>query len=185
MTRFFCLFLLVAVGTQAFAQKKFTTAKTANDKLKTIFDRGNRMFDLKQLDDAIEDFEKALKTDPTFIDAQIQWANAKNAQDKLAEAKTGYEKAIAIDSFYEPNVFYSLGIVEFELKNFEQAAAQMDFFLKKAPKISPSRKANAKKYLENARFSAKAFAHPVPFVPKNLGPNINTPRPEYLPALTA
>lgn len=185
MTRFLSLLLLLFVCSQALAQKKFTTAKTANDKLKTVFDRGNRMFDLKQFDDAIGDFEKALKMDPTFIDAQIQWANTKNVQEKLEEARTGYEKAIAIDSVYEPNVFYSLGIVEFELKNFGQAAVLMDYFLKKAPKISASRKATAKKYLENARFSAKAFANPVPFVPKNLGPNINTPKSEYLPALTA
>jgi outer membrane protein OmpA-like peptidoglycan-associated protein/tetratricopeptide (TPR) repeat protein len=185
MTRILSLLLLLSVCSQAFAQKKFTTAKTANDKLKTVFDRGNRMFDLKQFDDAIGDFEKALKMDPTFIDAQIQWANTKNVLEKLEEAKTGYEKAIAIDSFYEPGVFYSLGIVEFELKNFERAAILMDYFLKKAPKISPSRRAAAKSYLENARFSAKAFANPVAYELKNLGPNINTPNDEYLPTLTA
>lgn len=185
MIRIFSLLLLVAVCSPAFAQNKFTTSKTANDKLKTVFDRGNRMFEFKQFDDAVGDFEKALKMDPTFIDAQIQWANTKNVQEKLEEAKTGYEKAIAIDSFYEPGVFYSLGIVEFELKNFDRAAVLMDYFLKKAPKISRNRRTAANRYLENARFSAHAFAHPVPFVPKNLGPNINTPYSEYLPTLTA
>ncbi len=185
MIRVLSLFLFLSLCTQAFAQKKFTTTKTANDKLKTVYDRGMRMASLQQFDDAIEDFEKALKMDPTFIDAQIHWANVKNQQLKLEEARIGYEKAIAIDSTYEPNVFYSLAIVEFDQKKFIEAVGHLKYFLKITPKITPARKANAERYLRNASFSAKAFANPVPFVPKNLGPNINTPKAEYLPSLTA
>lgn len=178
------LFLLCLCG-NAFAQKKFTTKKTANDKLKTVYDRAMRMASLNQFEDALQDFEKALKMDPTFIDAQLQWANVKNQQAKFEEAKVGYEKVIAIDSMYEPATFFSLSIVEFDLKQFEAAAGHMDFYLKSAPKISPARKATAEHYLKNARFSAKAFANPVPFELKNLGPNINTASQEYLPTLTA
>ncbi len=185
MIRVLSIFLLLCLCSPAFAQKKFTTKKTANDKLKTVFDRGMRMASLKQFDDAIEDFEKALKMDPTFIDAQLQWADVKNQQMKLEEAKLGYEKVIAIDSLYEPAAFYSLGIVEFDLKQFDAAAVHIGFYLEKALKISPGRKAMAERYLKNARFSAKAFAHPVPFELKNLGPNINTANDEYLPTLTA
>lgn len=180
----FILFLLCLCG-NAFAQKKFTTKKTANDKLKTVYDRAMRMASLNQFEDAAQDFEKALKMDPTFIDAQLQLANVRYQQSKFEEARAGYEKTIAIDSMYEPAVFYSLGMLEFDMKKFEEAAAHLDFFLKNSPKISAGRKSTAENYIKNAKFSAKAFAHPVPFELKNLGPTINTPRHEYLPTLTA
>jgi outer membrane protein OmpA-like peptidoglycan-associated protein len=143
------------------------------------------MFDLGQLDDAADDFGKALKMDPTFIDAQIQWANVKNKQAKLAEAKAGYERALAIDSAYETGLYYSLGIVEFDMGQYGAAAAQLEHYLKIAVKISPNRKAVAEKYLRNAAFADQAYKHPVPFNPVNLGPNINTKDAEYLPTLTA
>jgi outer membrane protein OmpA-like peptidoglycan-associated protein/tetratricopeptide (TPR) repeat protein len=185
MIRVLSLFLFLSLCTHAFAQKKFTTTKTANDKLKTIYDRGMRMASLDELDDALEDFEKALKMDPTFIDAQIQWANVKNAQLKFEEAKQGYEKALAIDSTYEMGVFYSLGIVEFDMGKHEESVAHFEHFLKNAQKISPSRRAAAEKYLRNVKFAAEAYKNPVAYEPKNLGPNINTPDAEYLPTLTA
>lgn len=185
MIRLLSLFLFACLLSPAIAQKKFTTVKTANDKLKTVFARGNRMFDLGQMEDAAQDFEKALKMDPSFIDAQIQLANVRYSEGRLKEAKLGYEKALAIDSLYEPGIYYSLGIVEFDQTNHEAAAAQLSHYLKIATKISPGRKANAEKYLRNAAFAADAFKHPVPFEPKNLGPNINTPNAEYLPTLTA
>lgn len=185
MIRFLSLFLLLFLCSPAFAQKKFTTKKTASDKLKTVYDRGMRMASLKQFADAIEDFEKALKMDPTFIDAQLQWADVKNQQMKLEEAKLGYQKVIAIDSMYEPAVFYSLGLVNFDLKKFDEAAANLETYLEKAPKISAGRKTTAENYIKNARFSARAFANPVPFDLKNLGPNINTAKHEYLPTITA
>lgn len=185
MIRFLPLFLLLFFCENTFAQKKYTTARTASGKLKTVFDRGLRMTFNGQLDDAIQDFEKALQLDATFIDAQIEWANVKNQQKKLAEAELGYEKAIAIDPAYEPNVFYSLAIMEFEQDKFEQSAAHFEYFLKNTPKISEKRKATAENYLRNVRFAAEAIKNPVPYEPKNLGPNINTPNAEYLPTITA
>ena len=178
------VFLLCICGT-VFGQTTYTTRRTANDKLKTVYDRAMRMVSLGQLDDAVEDLDKALKTDPSFIDAQLQWANVKYQQKKFEEAEAGYAKVIAIDSLYEPAVFYSLGMLEFEMKKFDEAAASLDFYLKNAPKISPGRKTTAERTIKNARFSAKAYSHPVPFELKNLGPNINTPKNEYLPTLTA
>ena len=145
MIRFLTFLLLLCLCGTVFAQKKITTTKTASGKLKTIYDRGLRMASLEQFDDAIEDFEKALQLDPNFIDAQIEWANVKNQQLKMAEAKQGYEQALAIDSTYEPSVYYSLAIVEFDLDKFEESAANFEYFLKNAPKISPKRQATAAK----------------------------------------
>jgi flagellar motor protein MotB len=185
MIRAISLLFLICLCGSAFAQKKITTTKTASGKLKTLYDRGVRMANLGQFDDAIQDLEKALQMDPNFIDAQIEWANVKNQQLKMDEAGLGYQKVLAIDSMYEPSVYYSLAIVEFDQRKYEDSAANFDYFLKNTQKISPKRKATAEKYLSNVKFAAQAVKNPVPYEPKNLGPNINTPNAEYLPTLTA
>ncbi len=179
----FCL-LLTALCSVVFAQKKYTTAKTATGKLRTIYERGMRMSFNGQPQAAAEDFEKALEIDPTFIDAQIEWANLKNQQEKFAEAEIGYEKALAIDPDYLPGVWYSLALVEFDQEKFGEAAGHFQQFLKNE-KLGEKQRANAEKYLAQARFADHALKNPVPFNPKNLGENINTPDHEYLPTLTA
>ena len=180
------LFFFVAVCFFQHAQaQKYTTARNASGKIRTIYERGMRMSFNGQPDAALVDLEKALEMDPSFIDAQIEWANVKNQQGKLAEAELGYEKALAIDPNYETGVFYSLAIVEFEQKKLEEAATHFDQFLNSPGKISEKRKAAAEKYLKNVRFAAEAIKNPVPYEPKNLGPNINTADAEYLPIVTA
>ncbi len=177
--------MLLSLFQNCFAQKKYTTARTAKGKVQTTFERGVRMTFNGQLDAAISDFEKALQLDPTFIDAQIEWANVKNMQGKLAEAELGYEKALAIDPAYEVNVFYSLAIVEFEQEKLEQAANHFEQFLNAGGKTSENRRSTAARYLESIRFVDHAQKNPVPFEPVNLGPDINTIRSEYFPTLTA
>ncbi len=184
MTRFLILLLSVFLSQQAFSQN-YTTARTASGKLRTIYERGMRMAFNGQLDAAVTDLEKALAMDPRFIDAQIEWANVKNQQGKIAEAEQGYEKALAIDPGYEPGVLYSLGIVEFEQKKLEEAAGHFEQYLNAPGKITEKRKAFAEKYLRNARFAAEALKNPVPYEPQNLGPNINTAEAEYLPTISA
>jgi outer membrane protein OmpA-like peptidoglycan-associated protein len=185
MFRLLPLFLCLFLFQNCIAQKKYTTEKTVKGKLQTVFQKGQRMVFNGQLDAALADFEKALEMDPTFIDAQIEWANVKNQQGKYAEAELGYEKALAIDPNYEPSVLNSLAIVEFDQKKYDQAAQHFELFLKSPARISDAGRAKTLKYLGDAKFAAEAMKNPVPFEPKNLGPNINTPNAEYLPTITA
>lgn len=165
----------------AVTQVDYLTARTAKGKALSSFQLGTRLIQTGQLDAAVKELEKTLSLAPHFIDAQIEWANVKNQQGKLAEAEQGYEKALAIDSSYETGVLYSLGIVEFELKKYREAAGHFDLFLQKSPKISDKMKGKAQSYLQNSRFAARAIENPVPYQPVNLGPAINTRESEYLP----
>ncbi|MEZ4955294.1 MAG: hypothetical protein R2825_17155 [Saprospiraceae bacterium] len=107
----------------------------------------------------------------------------KNHQGKYAEAELGYG-ALAIDPNYLPDVFYSLAIVEFDQEKFAESAEHMEKYLE-SEKISPKRKITAEAYYKSAKFSAYAYANPVPYEPINMGPNINTQLSEYFPTLTA
>lgn len=142
------------------------------------------MADLGEFEQAVKDFEKAIKSEPNFIDAHIQLANVKNRQGKFDEAEKGYEKALEIDPNYLTSLYYSLAIVEFDQKKYSEAAEHFEAFLAK-PRIGEKRKIKAENYLKNAKFAAEAIANPVPFEPINVGSSINTEEDEYLPALTA
>ncbi len=184
MTKYIAIFSFVFMLQNCIAQKGYTTEKTAKPKLVDMLRKGQRLSFNGQVDAAVKELEKALKVDPRFIDAQIEWANAKNQQGKFAEAELGYEKALAIDPDYLHGVLYSLAIVEFDQKKFDESVGHLEKYLATG-KISERRKKAAEKYLNNARFAAGALANPVPFDPKNMGSNINTPDHEYLPTLTA
>jgi outer membrane protein OmpA-like peptidoglycan-associated protein len=53
------------------------------------------------------------------------------------------------------------------------------------PNITDQNIYHAKKLITDCEFSIQAIAHPVPFKPINLGPEINTADDEYLPVATA
>ncbi|MEO1262806.1 MAG: OmpA family protein [Bacteroidota bacterium] len=184
MIRTILFLLLLVFSTNVSAQKNYTTDKTAKKKLLDIFRKGQRLSFNGQSEAALKELDRALKMDPTFIDAQIEWANVKNQQGKYAAAERGYEKALAIDPLYMPGVLYSLGIVEFDQEKFSEASAHFEQYLGSG-KASPKRKAKAETFMKNASFAAEALSSPVPFEPVNLGPSINTADHEYLPTLTA
>ena len=184
MIRTILFFLLLVFSLNLSAQKNYTTDKTAKKKLLDTFRKGQRLSFNGQSEAALKELQKALKMDPTFIDAQIEWANVKNQQGKYAEAELGYEKALAIDPGYVPGVMYALAIVEFDQKKFSESAAHMEQYLATA-KMSAQRKTTAEKYFRSAKIAAEAYANPVPYEPVNLGPNINSQQSEYFPTMTA
>ena len=92
MTRIYNFLPLLLLFQNCMAQKNYVTTRTVNSKVRTIYDRSVRMSSLHQYDAALVDLEKALKLEPTFIDAQIEWANIKNQFGQYAEAEQGYER---------------------------------------------------------------------------------------------
>ncbi|MFQ5447168.1 MAG: OmpA family protein [Saprospiraceae bacterium] len=184
MLRLIVLLPLLFLFQNCMAQKKYTTSKTAKGKVQTLYQKGMRMSMNRQYEAALKDLGKVLQLDPTFIDAQIEWANIKNQFGQYAEAEQGYEKALSIDPAYLPGVLYSLGIVEYDQGKFGEAAGHFEAYLK-IPGISEKRRRSSEHYLAKAQFAEKAYGNPVPYEPKNLGPNINTAEDEYLPSLTA
>lgn len=183
MTRFFAILILIFFSQNCFSQKSYTTKKTAKPKHLEAFHKAQRLSSV-QADASLRELDKLLKSDPTFIDAQIEWANIKNQQGKYAEAELGYEKAVSIDPGYLPGVLLSLAIVEFDQEKLTEASDHFKQYLALG-NISAKSKATAEEYLESAQFQIYAIENPVPFDPVNLGPAINTKDAEYLPALTA
>jgi len=186
---FFLITLLLfsqCAGAQKAASKNrnYITKKTASGKAKKYYEKGmeyNVSGDNKK---AIAEYEKALKTAPKFIDAQIQWSALKYYLKDFAAAEQGFEKVMTIDPAYSQKVPYVLALAEFELGKNDEGITHLKQYIASKPKNKTLLK-KAENRLTTIGFTTKAMANPVPFKPESLGDLVNTQSPEYLPSLPA
>ncbi|MFK8009152.1 MAG: OmpA family protein [Saprospiraceae bacterium] len=169
---------------QPTTNEKYVTRKTASEKLKKTYKKGIKYSRAGENEKALKEFSKALKKEPTFIDAQIQWSAIHYDMRNYDVAEQGFEEVIQIDSFYKKKVFYTLALAEMRMKKFDEAIVHFENYLDAQPNNDILEK-KSKKHIANSRFMKMTYANPVPYEPKSLGKNINTPNPEYLPSLTA
>ena len=184
-----CLFTILFVqcaGAQksTSSQGSYITKKTATGKAKKAYDKG-MSYNISGNDKkALEEFNKALKAAPNFIDAQIQWSSLKHYLKDYAAAEKGFEKVLAIDPTYSPKVIYVLGIAELNQGKGLEGIEHLKQYIASKPK-NKILLAKAERRIKDETFSAEAKANPVPFAPKSLGNLVNTTDQEYLPSLTA
>lgn len=135
-------------------------------------------------ENALKYFKKALDDDPNFIQAQLSLADTYYAMDLTDEAKVEYAKVIKLDPDFHKNPYLSLGEMAFLEERHDDAISLFEKYLT-FDRIPYSKKWAVELYIEDSKFSKLAKANPVPFEPKNLGPNVNSIFQEYLPTLTA
>ncbi len=166
------------------AQPNYTTRKTVTGKTKKFYDKGMDYVIQNNNEKAIDEFEKALKIDPTFIDAQIQWAAMNYELKSYENAEIGFQKVLEIDPNYNPKVYYTLAITKKQLGKYDEAASYFQQYLESGSK-NETLIIKADYQAKSCRLIDEALNNPVPFEPINLGLNINTDKYEYLPSLTA
>lgn len=157
---------------------------TKSDKAKKHYLRAMEAYDMGKNEAAANDFNKAIESDPNFIEAHIVLAGIYQDGKKYDKAIVEYKAALAIDPNFFPNNYYNLAESEIALQLFSDAKEHLKKLLSQQ-KISPDIKKKGEHLLANASFAENAVKSPVPFEPKNLGPNVNTRFEEYLPTLTA
>lgn len=176
--------LLISLPFQSCSQS-YATKKTAEGKTKRIFDRGVEYKKNGISEKAIKDFNTVIGISPNFIDPYLQLASIYMGQKSWEKGAVNLEKAITIDPLYEPRAKYYLGICNWELDNFEEAAQNFEQFLESYTSNRGTIKDKAAVYLKNSQFAANAVKNPVPFDPQPLANTINSKAPEYLPSITA
>lgn len=100
-----------------------------------------------------------------------------------SEAVKCMEQALKADPKFA-EVYLTLGDLYMEQDDMDKARLNFEAFLDLGTKFK-SWNQEARHALDCIRFRQYAVEHPVPFHPENMGPNINSPYDEYLPALTA
>jgi outer membrane protein OmpA-like peptidoglycan-associated protein len=162
----------------------YTTLKTTTPKALNEYNEGIREASAGAAAIAQGYFEKAIKTDPLFIDAKLALADTYIDLRNFFKAEQFFEEALALDTAYAPVAFLFLGKVEWELDKYSECATHIGQYLRSGPRNERNKKL-AQHLLICSTFAAEAVKNPVPFNPVSVGNNINTPESEYFPSLTA
>lgn len=177
------LFIIAALllPAQLLAQPMELTSK--NKKACKAYLKAAQYYQASDLPYAEIELDRALDADPKFIEAWMMKGDIREDQKKIPEAVECYTKAIEINPDFFPRNFYNLARLEFQLGKYAECKSHYETYLS-YPDPNPNLKEKIGEDLKNCEFALEAIKHPVPFDPKNMGPNINTEYDEYSPTLT-
>lgn len=149
----------------------------------SLYERAERGYRADNFYAAKIDVANAIKADTTFVEAYMLLGELLGKEGKYDETLSLYLKATRINGEAFPISFILLGSVQFYLQKYEEAKASYEKFLTIKETKQESR--DLVEYeIKRCDFRIRALKNPVPFIPKNLGPNVNSENDEYLPALT-
>lgn len=154
------------------------------EEAKACFNQVDPRTGRRNLSCAEENALKAIERDDRFSEALTLLSEINIGKGDMERAIEYKQKMMNVTPNFTPTEFFYLSSMQMAIGDYEGVK-------KNAPKYINYRNANpelvelCRKDLANAEFGIQAMKNPVPFDPKNLGPNINTERPEYFPSVTA
>ncbi|CAN5515532.1 OmpA family protein [soil metagenome] len=169
----FILFIAMAFSLESIAQQG---CPPSQNKKAAVYVK-----DAQSLLIAKRDFEKARGLAQKAIDEDPEFADAYLVSGLLAQKKKDYKtmsemlkKAIELCENTDPEAYYQLGWLEYDMKKYKESEKHLNRFLE-FDKINEEHGTKANDLL----VKAKLYANPVPFEPKPV-PGISTVDPEYL-----
>lgn len=172
---------LVLVTVISVAQPKVYSVKSK--KAIKLLEEGQKYYEVRNSEKALEYAMKAMKKEPKFIEAYILKAYVHMALMEVNPAITTLEQALSINPDFFPLLKLDLGDLYFKVQRYEDSRSILKSFVKRNhPK--PKQLKKAELLIESCDFSIHSIANPIPFKPKNLGPNINSEFKDYLPVLS-
>lgn len=192
--RHFTLFLIttlfISITSCSVAQPgmKYTTS---DKKAIKLYEEARKCFNYmdpttgkRLLDCAIENGEKALARDPNFSEAYSLLSNVYVEKGDLEKAIEYKQKMMSSTTNFSQSEYFYLASMQMAVGDYQNCKKNAQRYLQNR-NANPNFVDKCKQYIANCDFAIEAKAHPYDFEPENLGPNINTDRPEYFPSLTA
>lgn len=146
---------------------------TKSKKAKKAFNGALTFFQEKRYSDALDYVNKALSYDPDFVEAYILKGQIAQDQNDIDEALKNYRKAAEVNSDYYPKIYYKMAILEQKNGYFTEALKDYKTYARRWD-ADPTLRKTIEHNIDICDFAAKQMANPVPFNPKNLGPNVNS-----------
>jgi outer membrane protein OmpA-like peptidoglycan-associated protein/tetratricopeptide (TPR) repeat protein len=174
--------LLLFLSVFALAQQR-QYSTTDREAIK-YFALANRSLDDNLYDDAVAQLQKAIEADANFAEAHALLADLFRRIKQHKPAIDQYLKVIELNPDFNRAVYLKIGDEEINEARYEDAQHHLEKYLT-YPNITAQNTFFAQKLIADCKFSIQAIAHPVPFKPINMGPEINTADDEYLPVATA
>ena len=148
------------------------------------FRKAESAFKTRQDEDALKYLDKAISADEDFVEAYILKSEIYISNNQPKKAITAMEKSIEINPKFFPGNFIFLAQLHNSIGDYESACKSVSAF-QSMNHPSKNLAALAEKARSQCEFGKRQLENPVPFDPVNLGPNINTERPEYFPSIAA
>ncbi len=90
------------------------------------FKKGTRLYAEGRYDEAIEEFQKAIKIDPTYLDAYVNLGAIYFKQGDYQKASSQYETVLRYQP-YHIKAHYNLGLVQLELGKKNEAKKHYEY----------------------------------------------------------
>jgi outer membrane protein OmpA-like peptidoglycan-associated protein len=171
----FFFFIILGVSAQTSSVKK---AMADFDKAQVYLNNNN-------YEGAIASLKDAATADPNFQNAIIQLAELNRRLKSFEEAKSYYNRALALGAGSDVRIYYGLAESQLNTGDYNNALQNIGLFIDKYTGSDKDFLAKAKKYKKDCEFSILALKTPQKYEPVNLGPQINSKHRDYFPAITA
>ncbi len=185
MTKFYQIIsvVLVLVISGCASQAQPTSYSSSNKKAIKLFNEGKSYYDSRNNSLAELNLLQALAKDPNFIEAELLLAYVYTDMRNYEKALKHYERCIEINPDFFPEIYASAAAMQLKFGQYEKAMQNFEQYLTYTD--SPlMMKDLAQDGLRDCKFALEALKKPVPFNPVNMGPEINSPLPEYYPAIS-
>ena len=171
--------LLLGLGVSIHAQKLSTSSKKAEG----LYKKGLAYYQSQEYDLAKNPLKQAINKDNKFIEAYLLLSEVYFEQENYRDQVYYLEKVVELDSTFFVYSYYSLGLANFQLGEFDKSIQNFSAYLTKTNNVQSKQKADD--WLTKAKFAKTAMSKPRHIVPINLGEKINSKNNEYWPSITA
>lgn len=171
----------VFLSVQATAQ---TSVSTKSKKAIDAYNEGLSKYTANNYTAAEQLFLTAIQADKQFIEAYLLLAQVYEDSGAPLKAIEIYKRGLAINEAYYPYGYIKLGNLEYREGKYEDALNSYKHF-KTLNKGTAQQIDKANEGILRCEFSINAVRNPVPFIPENLGAQINSRYDDYWPSLSA
>ncbi|HRI41694.1 MAG TPA: OmpA family protein [Bacteroidia bacterium] len=152
--------------------------KSENKKALRFQEEAESAYKSRKYEDALDASGKAIDADPEYADAYLLQGYAALKKRSFGLAEESLQKAIELCESVDPEAYYQLGWLYYDLKKWKESERYLSKFTGH-DRINEEHRAKAELMLARA----KLYAHPVPFDPQPVK-DLSTPDPEYLPYIS-
>lgn len=176
---FVCFFLAFSGCTQPKA-----TYSVKDKKAIKSYEEALVFYNNREMRATLDALQKVVSETPSFMEAQFMLAQVHDEMGNTHEAIVPLTEALRTNPNFFPEGWLMLAECYFAEGNYAEAEKAVSTFMP-FPKNDIQLERRAQIILSSCVYAKDAIAHPVPFEPKNLGPEINTTADEYYPCITA
>ena len=172
---------LFSIANALYSQSSDVLVK--DSKPEKYYKKAVEYFNKRDYPKAKEYFEKTLQFKPYYINSYLYLATIHYENGDNYNSENYYKKALAIDSTFNAEIYFSLATVLEKEDKLEESLFYYNKFVQN-PSKNPGMIRKAKTKCSELEMRIKGMNDPVPFNPIPLNSSINTENSEYFPVLT-